>query len=328
MIKDKSMEELFKDAQNGNIKARETIVKQYMGLVYSIAKKYKNKKHITFDDAVQVGSIGLLLAIRDYNPDLNIQFSTYATYKIQGKISQYIRDFREDIPFRIPRKNYYEYRKINEIRNKTATKLNRYPTSKELAEEMGITAQEVNKTLNLMEFKVRLEDYIKDTKDETKKIEQKEALAANPNNITEDQIIMQITVRDAIEKLPVKEKEVIELRYLQDKSQEATGKKLNTTQVTISRREKSALKHLKMIFETGKIEEEVKPAREYKRQTFDININTVDLSGLTELQKKVVYLVTVEKLGYSEIGRRLGKSRANIYSIMRYANKKLVGEGN
>ena len=49
----------------------------------------------------------------------------------------------------------------------------------------------------------------------------------------------------------------------------------------------------------------------------------MNLSGLTELQKKVVYLVTVEKLGYSEIGRRLGKSRANIYSIMRYANKKL-----
>ena len=323
MIKDKSIEELFKDAQNGNMEAREAIVKQYMGLVYSIAKKYINKKHITFDDAVQVGSIGLLLAIKDYNPDLNIQFTTYATYKIQGKISQYIRDFREDIPFRIPRKNYYEYRKINEIRNKTATKLNRYPTSKELAEEMGITAQEVNKTLNLMEFKVHLEDYIKDTKDEKKKIEQKEALAANPNNLTEDQIITQIMVRDAIEKLPNKEKQVIELRYFQDKSQEAAGKILNTTQVTISRKEKSALKHLKMIFETGKIEKEIKPPREYKRQNFDIDMNTVDLSGLTELQKKVVYLVTVENLSYSEIGRRLGKSRANIYSIMRYANKKL-----
>ena len=104
MIKDKSMEELFKDAQNGNMEERETIVKQYMGLVYSIAKKYKNKKHITFDDAVQVGSIGLLLAIRDYNPDLNIQFSTYATYKIQSKIAQYIIYFRENIPFRNPRK--------------------------------------------------------------------------------------------------------------------------------------------------------------------------------------------------------------------------------
>lgn len=327
MIKDKSMEELFKDAQNGNMKARESIVNQYMGLVYSIAKKYKNKKHITFDDAVQVGSIGLLLAIKDYNPDLNIQFSTYAFHRIQGKISQYIRDFREDIPFRIPRKNYYNYRKINEIRNETAKKSNRYPTSKELAEEMGITVQEVNKILNLMEFKVHLEDYIKDTKDDAKKIEQKEVLA-NTNYLTEDQIIMQITVRDAIEKLPVKEKQVIELRYLQDKSQEAAGKILKTSQVTISRREKIALKHLKMIFETGKIEKEIKPPREYKRQTFDININTVDLSGLTELQKKVVYLVTVENLSYSEIGRRLGKSRANIYSIMRYANKKLVGEGN
>ena len=192
----------------------------------------------------------------------------------------------------------------------------------DLAKEMGITVQEVNKTLNLMEFKFYLDEHIKNTKDDTKKIEQKEVLA-NINNLTENQIITQIIVKDAIEKLPVKEKQVIELRYLQDKSQEVAGKILNTTQVTVSRREKSALKHLKMIFETGKIEKEIKPPRKYNRQTFDININTVNLSGLTELQKKVVYLVTVEKLGYSEIGRRLGKSRANIYSIMRYANKKL-----
>ena len=169
MIKDKSIEELFKSAQNGNMEVREAIVKQNMGLVYSIAQKYKNKKYISFDDAVQVGSLALLLAIRDYNPNLNIQFSTYAFHKIQGKISQYIRDCREDIPFRIPRKNHYEYKKINEIRNKITTKLNRYPTSKELAEEMGITAQEVNKTLNLMEFKFHLDEHIKDTKDDTKK---------------------------------------------------------------------------------------------------------------------------------------------------------------
>ncbi len=276
---------------------------------------------------MQVGSLALLLAIRDYNPDLNIQFSTYAFHKIQGKISQYIRDYREDIPFRIPRKNYYEYKKINEIRHKIITKSNRHPTIEELAEEMGIEAQEVNKTLNLMEFKFHLDEHIRNTKDDTKKIERKEVLA-NTNNLTEDQIITQIIVKDAIEKLPVKEKEVIKLRYFQDKSQETAGKILNTTQVTISRREKAALKHLKMIFETGEIQEEIKPAREYKRQTFDININTADLSGLTELQKKVVYLVTIEKLGYSEIGRRLGKSRANIYSIMRCANKKLVGKGN
>ena len=327
MIKDKSIEELFKDAQNGNMEAREAIVKQYIGLVYAIAKKDENKKYITIDDAVQVGSIGLLLAIKDYNPDLNIQFSTYATYKIQGKISQYIRDFREDIPFRIPRKNYYEYRKINEIRNKTIKKLNRHPTNEELAKEMGIEVQEVNKTLNLMEFKFNLDEHIRNTKDDAKKIEQKEVLA-NTNNLTEDQIITQIIVKDAIEKLPDKEKEVIKLRYLQDKSQRAISEIFKTTQVTISRREKSALKHLKMIFETEKIEEEIKPAREYKRQTFDINMNIVDLSGLTELQKEVVYLVTVEKLSYAEIGRMLGKTRANIYSIMRYANKKLVGEGN
>lgn len=319
MIKDKSIEELFKSAQNGNMKAREAIVKQNMGLVYSIAQKYKNKKYISFDDAVQVGSLALLLAIRDYNPNLNIQFSTYAFHKIQGKISQYIRDCREDIPFRIPRKNHYEYKKINEIRNKTITKLNRYPTNEELAKEMGIEVQEVNKTLNLMEFKFYLDEHIKDTKDDTKKIEQKEVLA-NTNNLTEDQIITQIMVRDAIEKLPNRQKQVIELRFIQGKSQEAIGKELGVSQPTVGRAEKAALKNLKVILNGEKVKIET---QDNKVKKYKIDVNKTDLSCLSERQRQVVLLVHGEGLSFAETGRRLGITRSNAYSTMRDVYKKL-----
>ena len=319
MIKDKNMEELFKRAQHGDKEATEAIVKQNMGLVYSIAQKYENKKYISFDDAVQVGSLALLLAIRDYNPNLNIQFSTYAFHKIQGKISQYIRDCREDIPFRIPRKNHYEYKKINEIRNKTITKLNRYPTNEELAKEMGIEVQEVNKTLNLMEFKFYLDEHIKDTKDDTKKIEQKEVLA-NTNNLTEDQIITQIMVRDAIEKLPNRQKQVIELRFIQGKSQEAIGKELGVSQPTVGRAEKAALKNLKVILNGEKVKIET---QDNKVKKYKIDVNKTDLSCLSERQRQVVLLVHGEGLSFAETGRRLGITRSNAYSTMRDVYKKL-----
>ena len=110
MIKDKSIEELFNSAQNGNMEAREAIVKQYMGLVYSNAKKYAGK-YIDFEDAVQISSVGLLEAIERFDIEAENEFSTYAVWYIKGKLFQYLRNYRKDVPFKIPRKNYYEYKK-------------------------------------------------------------------------------------------------------------------------------------------------------------------------------------------------------------------------
>ena len=90
MIKDKSIEELFKSAQNGNMEAREVIVKQYMGLVYSNAKKYAGK-YIDFEDAVQISSVGLLEAIQRFDIEAENEFSTYAVWYIKGKLFQSLR---------------------------------------------------------------------------------------------------------------------------------------------------------------------------------------------------------------------------------------------
>ena len=318
MIKDKSIEELFKSAQNGNIEAREAIVKQYMGLVYSIAKKYANKKHITFDDAVQVGSLALLLAIRDYNPNFNIQFSTYAFHKIQGKISQYIRDFREDIPFRIPRKNYYEYKEIKKIR-KEYENLQREPTIEELAKEMKITVQEVSKTLNLIEKRFGLDSPMKDSKNDCENRNLSE-LVINPNELTEDQIVIKIVIQDAIKKLPNRQKQVIELRFIQGKSQEAVGKELGVSQPTVGRAEKAALKNLKVILNGEKVKIET---QDNKVKKYKIDVNKTDLSCLSERQRQVVLLVHGEGLSFAETGRRLGITRSNAYSTMRDVYKKL-----
>ena len=317
MIKDKNMEELFKDAQNGNMEAREAIVKQYMGLVYSNAKKYAGK-YIDFEDAVQISSVGLLEAIQRFDIEAENEFSTYAVWYIKGKLFQSLRSYRKDVPFKIPRKNYYEYKEIKKIR-KEYENLQREPTIKELAKEMKITVQEVSKTLNLIEKRFGLDSPMKDSKNDSENRSLSELLI-NPNELTEDQIVIKIVIQDAIKKLPNRQKQVIELRFIQGKSQEAVGKELGVSQPTVGRAEKAALKNLKVILNGEKVKIET---QDNKVKKYKIDVNKTDLSCLSERQRQVVLLVHGEGLSFAETGRRLGITRSNAYSTMRDVYKKL-----
>ena len=317
MIKDKSMEELFKNAQNGNMEAREVIVKQYMGLVYSNAKKYAGK-YIDFEDAVQISALGLLEAIERFNIEAENEFSTYAVWYIKGKLFQYLRNYRKDVPFKIPRKNYYEYKEIKKIR-KEYENLQREPTIEELAKEMKITVQEVSKTLNLIEKRFGLDSPMKDSKNDSENRSLSELLI-NPNELTEDQIVIKIVIQDAIKKLPNRQKQVIELRFFQGKSQETIGKELGVSQPTVGRAEKAALKNLKVILNGEKVKIET---QDNKVKKYKIDVNKTDLSCLSERQRQVVLLVHGEGLSFAETGRRLGITRSNAYSTMRDVYKKL-----
>ena len=317
MIKDKSIEELFKSAQNGNMKARETIIKQHMGLVYSNAKKYAGK-YIDFDDAVQISTLGLLEAIERFNIEAENEFSTYAVWYIKGKLFQSLRSYRKDVPFKIPRKNYYEYKEIKKIR-KEYENLQREPTIEELAKEMKITVQEVSKTLNLIEKRFGLDSPMKDSKNDSENRSLSELLI-NPNELTEDQIVIKIVIQDAIKKLPNRQKQVIELRFIQGKSQEAVGKELGVSQPTVGRAEKAALKNLKVILNGEKVKIET---QDNKVKKYKIDVNKTDLSCLSERQRQVVLLVHGEGLSFAETGRRLGITRSNAYSTMRDVYKKL-----
>ena len=206
---DKNIVELFGKAQNGDREAVTSIVEDNMGLVYKQAKKFKGKA-ISYDDAIQVGSLGLLHSIQNYDPELGIKFSTYATSNIIGKIMHTVRDHREDVPFRIPRKNFNEYRQIKQIR-KEFEKMQREPTLKEMSEIMGITIQEITKTLHLMEGKLPMDSTMKASKHKTKAVKFSETLESN--SISEDQIIFKIDIPNAINKLPEREKLVIIKRF-------------------------------------------------------------------------------------------------------------------
>ena len=312
MIIDKNIVELFEKAQKGDREAVTSIVEDNIGLVYKQAKKFKGKA-ISYDDAIQVGSLGLLYSIQNYDPELGIKFSTYATSNIIGKIMHVIRDYREDVPFRIPRKNFNEYRQIKQIR-KEFEKIQREPTLKE------ITIEEVVKTLHLMEGKIPMDSTMRASKHKTKAVKFSETLESN--NISEDQIIFKIDIPNAIKKLPEREKLVIIKRFYEEKSQSEIGKELQTSQAQIHRIEKIALKNLKDILNGKNIEilDLDKPVtRKYKY----IDVATTDLSCLTERQKKCVDLVFGEGLTQAEAGEILGVSKHNVYAAITEVMKKL-----
>ena len=214
---DKNIVELFEKAQKGDREAVTSIVEDNIGLVYKQAKKFKGKA-ISYDDAIQVGSLGLLYSIQNYDPTLNVKFSTYATTNIVGKILKEFRDNRDDVPFRIPRRNYNQYKQIKQIRKKFES-LQREPTLKELSEIMGITIEEITKTLHLMEGKIPMDSPIKLCPNE-RKITYSETI--RDISISEDKIISKIDLLNAMKKLSKLEKTVIEMKFF-ERSEEHTS---------------------------------------------------------------------------------------------------------
>lgn len=216
-------------------------------------------------------------------------------------------------------KNFNEYRQIKQIR-KEFEKMQREPTLKEMSEIMGITIQEITKTLHLMEGKLPMDSTMKASKHKTKAVKFSETLESN--SISEDQIIFKIDIPNAINKLPEREKLVIIKRFYEEKSQSEIGKELQTSQAQIHRIEKGALKNLKDIL-NGKNIEILDLDKLVTRKRRDIDVVTTDLSCLTQRQKKCVDLVFGKGLTQAEAGKILGVSKHNVYAAITEAIKKL-----
>lgn len=311
---DKNIVELFEKAQKGDREAVTSIVEDNIGLVYKQAKKFKGKA-ISYDDAIQVGSLGLLYSIQNYDPTLNVKFSTYATTNIVGKILKEFRDNRDDVPFRIPRRNYDQYKQIKQIRKKFES-LQREPTLKELSEIMGVTIQEITKTLHLMEGKIPMDSPIKLCQNE-RKITYSETI--RDISISEDKIISEIDLLNAMKKLSKLEKTVIEMKFFEGKTQSEIAVLLNDYQSHISRVEISALKNLRRILEG----ENKKDNSIHRNKNRFIDVATIDLNCLTARQRSVIELVFIEGLTQAETARRLGIHRANVCLTIKQVISKL-----
>jgi len=231
--------ELLKLAKKGNQVAREKLVSLNLGLVWSIVKRFNNRGY-ELEDLFQIGSIGLLKAIDKFDFSYNVRFSTYAVPMIIGEIRRYIRD---DQPIKVSRSLKELSIKVQRAKDSLYSTLGREPTIKELADEVGVSSEELVIAMESSQSMVSLNDMAyQDDGSPIFYIDQ-----VKKEDTPENQWFDKIALKEALSKLDGQERQIIILRYFKDKTQMEVAKILNLTQVQVSRLEKKTLEKIKKL---------------------------------------------------------------------------------
>lgn len=210
-------------------KKRSEFIESNLMLVRSLAHRYTGKG-IDFDDLYSAGCVGLIKACDGFKAELGYSFSTYAVPVILGEIK---RLFRDGGAVKVSRSLKELSQKIANAREKLSNELNREPSIGEIAELLGVSAEEAaaaaDSALPPMSLTYREDGEIMDI----------------PSGESEETLVGKIALEQAIDKLSENDREIITLRYFQDMTQSQTAKRLNMSQVAVSRREKVILSRLR-----------------------------------------------------------------------------------
>ena len=224
---------LILEAKNGDEFAFEALITENSPLIWSIVKRYLGRG-AEADDLFQLGCLGLLKAIRGFDESLGNQFSTYAVPKISGEIRRFLRD---DGAIKVSRTIKEKAIKIKYIAEKLQAELNREPTLSEIAEVSGFSVEEIAETELAT---ARTDSLNREINDDGQTLG--ELIGTDGY---EDKTLEQISISEAIKKLPEREEKVIRLRFFKCLTQNQAGKIMQLSQVQVSRIERSALSHLK-----------------------------------------------------------------------------------
>lgn len=233
---DKTLE-LIKKSQQGNQNAREQIVEENIGLIWSIVKRFSNRGY-DLDDLFQIGSIGLLKAIDKFDLSYNVRFSTYAVPMIMGEIKRFMRD---DGMIKVSRSLKEVANRVRINKDLLNKKLGREPTIEEISHEIGTSVEEI---VMALESNAEVESLYKTIhQGDGHPIFLIDKLEKNTDENTV--MIDKIALRQVISQLSPKEMELIILRYYKDKTQTEIAEKIGISQVQVSRLEKKILTQIR-----------------------------------------------------------------------------------
>lgn len=232
-------EELIQLAQSGDQNAKETLLTENTGLIWSITKRYFGRGTDT-EDLYQLGCLGFLKAVEGFDGAYGTQFSTYAVPKISGEIRRYLRDDGSIKVSRVLKERAFT---IGAARHKLIHSLGREPTISEIAELTGISQEEIVEAETATAATESMQSEIGEDGFSLEKV------IADPK--TEDILLEQITLQEAVRTLPERENLVIKLRYYHGLTQARVATVLNVSQVQVSRIEKKALSRLKECLKSG-----------------------------------------------------------------------------
>lgn len=229
--------ELIEIARTGDKEALDKLIQVNLPLVSAISKKFLNRGY-EYEDIFQIGCMGLVKAVNNFNPSFNVKFSTYAVPMIMGEIKRFIRD---DGIIKVSRSVKNVARKIHYDKEALTKKLDRDPTIEELAEFSGIKAEEIIFAVESVSGLQYLYDTIH--QDDGSPVLLIDKLSESAEE--DDEIVDKIALKEALSNLDTKSRQIILLRYFKDKTQVQVAKMLGISQVQVSRIEKKVLKLMK-----------------------------------------------------------------------------------
>ena len=225
--------ELIAKAQSGDAEARESLVEQNTGLIWSVARRFVGRG-AGLDDLYQLGCLGFLKAIDGFDLNFGTQFSTYAVPKISGEIRRFLRD---DGAIKVSRGLKEQAAQIKTVRQKVLQTFGREPTIGEISELTGMLPEEIASAEAAV---AKVESIQQENGDGGLSLED---LLSNQDE--EEKMLEHLLLRQSMERIPERERTLIFLRYFHGLTQEQTAKILQVSQVQVSRIEKKALCRLR-----------------------------------------------------------------------------------
>ena len=236
-IKNKEMEDMFKELKKTNDKSiRDKLVMGNLKLVLSILKKYNNRNE-NLDDLFQIGCVGLVKAIDNFDLSYGVKFSTYSVLMVEGEIRKYLRDNNTIRISRSVKENAY---RILKYKNDYIMNYGKEPSIDEISKRLSIDKKDILIALEATKTIISYFDPIYDDGGDT--IYLYDQLSTNDKDILDEVIL-----KNAINNLKKKEKQVLTDRYINGKTQMELSEELNISQAQVSRIEKNALKNIKKL---------------------------------------------------------------------------------
>ena len=236
VLTSEEMNELFRKYKNGDLSAKEELVNGNLKLVLSLLKNFNNKNE-NMDDLFQVGCIGLLKAIDNFDLSYNVKFSTYCVPMVLGEVKRYIRDNNS---IRVARSVKDIAYKALKIKDEITINEGKTPSTERIAKELEIAEIEVINALESLRPTMSLfEPIYNDGGDTIYLCDQIEDKKEN------EDLDLNLAIDKAIEKLSKREKYILDQRFIIGKTQNEIAKEISLSQAQISRLEKSAIKRIR-----------------------------------------------------------------------------------
>ncbi len=236
ILPEKEKQILLKEAKNGNQKAREDLINGNLRLVLSVIQRFTNRGE-NLDDLFQVGCIGLIKAIDNFDTSHDVRFSTYAVPMIIGEVRRYLRD---NNPIRVSRSLRDTAYHAMQIKERISNEKGYEPTVEEIAKEMNMKKEDIVIALEAVVDPVSFYEPVYSNGGDT--IFLMDQIGSNETDVD---WVDEIVLKEAIKDLPQREKKILSMRFMRGMTQTEVANEIGISQAQVSRLEKNALDSIK-----------------------------------------------------------------------------------